>query len=230
MNRRTSFITAAAVAGVVLTGTTAMAANIGMLNSGDSQSSGESSSESVVVTTPVDAIPVAVDPQVIDVYIEDPAVETTVPMVPETTPGELSQVFAVEAAGTVTAQPTATGVLLDGVTVAEGWAWTAIQPLPTELEVTFTSADVTYVFSASLGADGLITARVDQPIVQIVQAPALAAVARSSQPSASAPVAQAPSSVAAASTGAYYEDDDDHYEEDDDHYEVDDHEGGEHDD
>ncbi|HRB04734.1 MAG TPA: hypothetical protein PLP26_15280 [Ilumatobacteraceae bacterium] len=223
MNRRTSFITAAAVAGVVLTGTTAMAANIGMLNSGDGQNAGDSSSASAVVTTPVDAIPVAVDPQVIDVYIEDPAIETTAPMVLETTPEELSQVFAVEAAGTVTVEPTATGVLLDGVTVAEGWGWTANQPSPTELEVTFTAADVTYLFSASLGADGLITARVDQPIVQIVQAPALAAVARSSQSSPSAPTAQASSPVAAAPTGAYYEDDDDHYEDDD-------LEGGEHDD
>ena len=202
MNRKTSFITAAAVAGVVLTGTTAVAANLGMLNSADSQSAGESSSASVVVTTPVDAMPVAVEPQVIDVYIEDPAVETTVPVVPETVPDDMSQVFAVEAAGTVTVEPTATGVLLDGVTVAEGWVWTAVQQSPTELEVTFTSGEVTYVFSASLGADGVITAGVDQPIVQIVQA------AASSGSSGTAPVAQAPVPVAAAPAAAHYEDDD----------------------
>jgi hypothetical protein len=226
VNRKTSFITAAAVAGVVLTGTTAMAANLGMLNSADGQGAGDSSSTSVAVTTPVDAMPVAVEPQVIDVYIEDPAVETTVPVVPETVAEDVSQVFAVEAAGTVAVEPTATGVLLDGVTVAEGWVWTAVQQSPTELEVTFTSGEVTYVFSASLGADGVITAGVDQPIVQIVQASASAAA--SSGSSGNAPVVQAPVPVATAPAAGHYEDDD-HYEDhdDDDH---DEYEGGEHDD
>ena len=213
MNRKTSFITAAAVAGVVLTGTTAMAANLGMLNSADSQSSGDSSSTSVVVTTPVDAMPVAVDPQVIDVYIEDPAVETTVPT---TVSEDASQVFAVEAAGTVTVEPTATGVLLDGVTVVEAWVWTVVQRSPNELEVTFTSGDVTYVFSASLGADGVIMAGVDQPIVQIVQAPAPAAASSGSSGAVSAATAPA---------GREYEDDD--HDDYDDH---DEYEGGEHDD
>ncbi len=194
-----------------------------MLQSGNDQQAGDSSSATVVVTTPVDALPGAFGPQVIDVYIEDPIVATTLPVAPQTAPQDLSQVFAVETAGTVTVEPTATGVLLDGVTVADGWAWTAVQPSGNELEVTFTSGDVTYVFAAALGADGTITAGVDQPIVQVVQAPALAA--GSSRSSGTVSVEQTPVS-------AVDHDDDDHDDDHRDEYE-DDHdedEGGAHDD
>ncbi len=227
MNRRTSFITAAAVTGVVLAGTTAVAANIGILNSANSDNVGELSATTVVATQPVDAPATSIEPQIVDVYIEDPALAvstTTELLVPETAPNDRAQVFNVEAAGTVAVAPSETGVVLDGVTAAEGWAWTMTQATPAELQVTFTSGDTTYVFTASLAADGTIAARVDQPIVQIVQAPA---------PSdGSSPTATSPS-------GGYDDDDhddddDDDHEDDDDHDEDEDeddeHEGGDDDD
>ena len=207
MNRGTSFIAAAAVTGVVLAGTTAVAANVGLLNSVDR----DVADASVVTTTPIDVAPVTADPQVIDIYIEDPVV-STVPLVPETVPESLSQAFNVEAAGTVTVAPTATGVLLDGVTVAEGWNWTMVQPSPVKLEVMFSSGDTTYVFYASLAPDGSITARVDQPIVKIVQG---AAPSSSTGSSRSAPAATAPAR-------GHYEDDHDD-DDDDDHDDHDDH-------
>ena len=146
MIRKNSLITAAAIAGVLFAGTTAVAANVGLLAPSDPSSGAESSA---VIQ---EATPPSLEPQIVDVYIEDPpvTVDTT------TTVPSLSQVFAVEAAGTVSVEPMATGVLLDGVIVADGGQWTATQPSPNELQVTFTSADAPYVFSASLAPDGTI--------------------------------------------------------------------------
>ena len=189
MIRKNSLITAAAIAGVLFAGTTAVAANVGLLTPSDATSGAESST---VIPEPTTS---PVEPQIVDVYIEDPPVTvdttTTVPI--------LSQVFAVEAAGTVSVEPTATGVRLDGVTVADGWQWTATQPSPNELQVTFTSADATYVFAASLAPDGTIVAGVDQPIVQIAPAPAATSsatqvpVVRSTPPAATTLAPPAPS-------------------------------------
>jgi hypothetical protein len=160
MNRKNSLLTTVAVAGVLFAGSTAVAANIGVLSqpgtSGDASAPASSQA----------AAP-AVDPQIIDVYVEDPPV--TAEMSTTTQPSR-SQVFSVEAAGTVSVEPTATGVGLAGVTMAEGWQWTATQPAQGTLQVTFTSADTTYIFTAGLAADGSIVAGVDQPIV--VPAPA----------------------------------------------------------
>ena len=196
MIRKNSLITAAAVVGVLFAGTTAVAANVGLLTPSDTSSGTESSAVSQEPTTS------SAEPQIVDVYIEDPpvTVDTT------TTVPSLSQVFVVEAAGTVSVEPTATGVRLDGVTVADGWQWTATQPSPNELQVTFTSADATYVFSASLAPDGTIVAGVDQPIVQIAPAPAASSGTRAPSAQSTAPAATAP----APSSG--YSDDHSEYE------------------
>jgi hypothetical protein len=182
MIRKNSLITAAAIAGVLFAGTTAVAANVGLLTPSDTGSTVEASAATQVTTAS------SVDPQIVDVYIEDPSVTvestTTVP--------SLSQVFGVEAAGTVSVEPTPSGVRLDGVTVADGWQWTATQPSPNELHVTFTSADVTYVFSAGLAPDGTIVAGVDQPIVQVAPAPAASSGSTTSAVRAAAPAAPAP--------------------------------------
>ncbi len=184
MIRKNSLITAGAVVGVLFAGTSAVAANVGLLTPSET-SSGTETSVAIPETTTS-----SVDPQIVDVYIEDPPVTLDTTTVPSQ-----AQVFAVEAAGTVGVEPTATGVSLDGVTAADGWQWSATQPSPTEVQVTFTSAQATYVFSASLALDGTIVAVVDQPIAQVAPAPS-AAAPTTARPAATTPPATAPAATA----------------------------------
>ena len=105
MNRRNATITAGAVTGMVLAGTLAIAANTSILNAADDDNVGELSAAAVVNAAPVDP-----EPQIIEVYIDDPAPApapvTTIP--PTSTGAPLaaadeppSQVYTVDAAGTV---------------------------------------------------------------------------------------------------------------------------------
>jgi hypothetical protein len=66
---RTSFITAAAIAGVALAGSAAIVANVGILNAAESTEIGTLSAAG-------DLLPA--DPQVVDVYLDDPSATTTV--------------------------------------------------------------------------------------------------------------------------------------------------------
>jgi hypothetical protein len=220
MNKRTSFITAGAVTGVLLAGTAAVGANIGILNAADNGNVGDLNA-AVEVTTPT--VPTSVEPQVIDVYVEEPAETTPMGTALSTTASEaITQEFAVDDAGTVSVRSTGTGVLLDGVVVAEGWSWTAGQ---TEqgLEVRFTSADSEYVFYASLAEDGTIVARVDEPMVNVVQVPA------GSSP-ATVPSNTAQSSDRDDDDPGEYDDHDQEDDEDHEDEEDEEHEGGEDDD
>lgn len=216
MNKRTAFITAAAVAGVMLAGTAAVGANIGILNAADSDNVGELSA-ATTVSAEADTAPSGVEPQVIDIYLDepsvtaDPAAASLVIEPAVVSPKSAMQRFDVDDAGTVIVAATKTGVLLDGVVAADGWSWSSEQPSATELVVTFASADSEYIFYANLALDGTITARVDEPIVNIVQA---------STPAPSPTLAAA--APANTQPGAGY-DDDDRYEEEDDRYEDDDH-------
>ena len=220
MNKRTSFITAGAVTGVLLAGTAAVGANIGILNAADNGDVGQLSA--AVATTPV-SVPTSVEPQVIDIYLDEP-VETTPTTAPPVTALEATtQDFAIDVAGTVSVETTDTGVFLDGVVVAEGWSWTSSHSANGELQVTFTSADSEYVFYASLAEDGTITARLDEPIVRVVQVPA----APSSTSGANSGANPAPSNTVPSGS---YEDDDGYDDEDDEHDEHDEHEGGDDDD
>ena len=209
MNKRTSFITAGAVTGVLLAGIAAVGANIGILNAADNGNVGDLNAV-VTVTTPPETIPTSVEPQVIDVYVEEPANSTPAATTPSSTAPQVDvQDFVVDDAGTVSVESTESGVLLDGVALAEGWTWISSQSAEGELEVTITSADSEYVFTASLFEDGTIVARVDELIVNVVRAPA----------------ASAPSNTAGAggqnSTVGEYGDDDEYDEYDDDEYEDD---------
>jgi len=209
MERKSYFISAAAITGVVLAGTTAVAANIGILNAADDDNVGN-------LTAAVATVPATVEPQIIDVYIEEAVPQATFST---RTPGEdsdsTSQEFKVDEAGTVTIKRTPDGILLDGATVNDGWDWTSNQSSATDLVVTFTSGDSEFVFYAGLADDGSIAARVDEPIVNVVQAPP----APSSSVATPSPAAPVPSY-----------DDDDHYEEDDEYEEYEDHEDEEDDD
>ena len=246
MNKRTAFITAAAVTGVMLAGTAAVGANIGILNAADSDNVGELSA-AVTVSTEADTAPNSVEPQVIDIYLDEPSVTADLAaaaLVTESavvSPTSATQRFDVDDAGTVNVRATKTGVLLDGVVVADGWSWSSEQPSETELVVTFASANSAYIFHANLALDGSITARVDEPIVNVVQA---ATPSASLTPATTAPAATQPAATAPANTqpatgygdddhadNEYEDDDDEHEDEDDEHEDEDDeHEGGEDDD
>jgi len=205
MNKRTSFITAGAVTGVLLAGTAAIGANIGILNAADNGNVGNLNA-AVAVTAPPETAVIGAEPQVIDIYVEEPedAAAATTAQSP-TTPEATSQEFAVDNAGMVSVTATDSGVLLDAVAVAEGWTWTASQTAE-GLEVTFTSADSEYVFAASLADDGTIVARVDEPIVNVVRVPA-----------ASVPATVPSNTISSGDRN----DDQGEYDDEDDEYDVD---------
>lgn len=202
MRSRTSLITAAAVVGALLAGTGAIAANIGVLTSAGDDSIGNLSAGAAVETPST-----TVEAQVIDIYVEDPpsASPTGLSATGADDPAVVQQ-FAVGDAGTVTVERTPTGLFLGDVRANGGWEWSNEQSGADELTVTFTSGATTYEFHATVGTDGLIAARVDQPIVNVVRSPA-------------------PATASSRSGG---DEDDDH--DDHDEYEDDDHEGGDDDD
>ncbi len=67
MNRRTSLVTAATVAGTILAGSAAVAANIGVLSAAEDNSIGNLSAEATVASPTTIA-----EAQVVDIYLEDP--------------------------------------------------------------------------------------------------------------------------------------------------------------
>jgi hypothetical protein len=150
---RTSLITAAAIAGVVVSGAVAVGANIGILNAADDSEIGSLSAAG-------DLVPA--DTQVVDVYIDEPTTTT-----PATPASAIAQEFAVDNAGTVAVIPTAGGVRLGDVVANLGWTWSLAQSDASALAVTFADGVRTLEFTASLGPDGTITAAVEEPIVSV---------------------------------------------------------------
>ncbi len=206
MDRRTSLITAAAVGGALLIGSGAVAANIGVLNSAQDDSIGNLTAATAieVPSSTIDAQLASVNPQ------DQPANATASTTIVDASDGAPQQ-FTVETAGSVTVEQTLTGLFVSDVQANDGWNWTTERTGANDLSVTFVSGDMTFEFVASIGADGLMTARVDQPIVNIVQEPAT-----SNGPNDS-----------------YENDDDDHDDDDhddDDHYDDDDHDRDDHED
>jgi len=219
MNRRTTLVTAGTVAVTLLAGSAAVAANIGVLSAAEDDSIGNLSAEATVAAPTTIA-----EPQIVDIYLEDPAPRPTEPTTSTTTatiaaPEVTTQEFAVEGAGTVTLDQDGAGIRVSDVDANDGWLWKTEQSSATEVVVTFASSDTIYEFYASVDGNGVLDARVDQPIVNVVQVPGPApAPAPSSGPTntAASPPATAPS----------YDDDhdDDHDDDDHDEYEDDEHE------
>lgn len=212
MNRRSTLITSAAITGVLLAGTSAVAANVGILNTADGDPIGELSAAADVTTIAEPApAPTAPGAQVIDVYLDEPA-----PSTPGSEVAPAGQEFAVDVAGAVTIERTSSGIRVGEVAAEEGWTWSSTQSSENELSIEFVSGDATYAFFANVAPDGTIEARVDQPIVRTVQVTAPPAPAFSSAPAAAPP---------AGSTSDH--DDDDH--DDDERDERDEDEEDEHD-
>ena len=199
MYRRTALITAASIVAVVMTGATAVGANIGILSSADESAIGNLTAVSAVAVES----PAAVDPP------SAPTVE------PSPDDGVTFQEFEADVAGRLGIEFTSTQLRLGSVFPNSGWTWESEQSSDTALEVTFISRETKMEFSATLGPDGTITAKVDQPITRTVEgapevitvpAPATttpstsgAAVAASTSPTVAAVVV--PASSTAAVTG-----------------------------
>ncbi len=174
MNRRTGYVTVGALIGVLAAGSVAVAANIGILTAADQSPLGDLPA-TVVAAGPA----TTVEPTVVDVYVETPTsptanttVETsTTTIAPTATVDDGVQEFVVADAGTIEVGAVGDGLQVVAVDAADGWTWTTEQTSPTSLDVRLVLGDVTYVFHAELAPDGSIVASVEQPIVEIVQAP-----------------------------------------------------------
>ena len=217
---RTTLITGLAIAGVVLAGTAAIAANIGILNSTDDSSIGSlTATDDLAQTSPAE----------VEVQLTETITSTTVPA-PTTTESTVpaGSSYVVADAGSVTVAATPTGLALLGSAANPGWTAEAVQADPGTLTVTFRTGERTVVFVATLGANGEIVADVTEPIVVMGAAPSGPAPAAATPPAAST------------SSGSYddsheseYEDDDHEYDDHDDSHESDDsheYEGAEDDD
>jgi hypothetical protein len=219
MKSRISLVTALAVGATVIAGSGAIAANIGVLTSADDDSIGNLSAE-----TPVQSPSTTENGQVVDVYLEDPVVASTdasgTTAEPATAATERAvQEFTVEAAGTVAVDQSDTGLVVTEVVASEGWLWKTEQTSTTEVTVIFASTDTIYEFVASVNADGDIVARVDQPIVNVVQVPA---PTPGQSTGGGATPAATPATVPSATVPSAEEDDD--HEAGEDHEEYEDHE------
>ena len=206
MPSRTVLAAIGSVVGVILAGTAAVSANLGILTAADSTGLGELSA--VSTTMPL-------EPEIIDVYLDDILSGSDDPGTPN--PGGSSpaasstfEAFLVDVAGQVTIENSGDRIEVAQVASAACWTYSTSVVSATEVTVTFEGVD-TFVFGATLLPDGTIAASVDRPIVieGAVPAPRVG-------------------------DDDYHDDDhDDDYDDDDDDdddYDDDEHEGGDDDD
>jgi hypothetical protein len=191
LTSRTTLITAVAVAGVLIAGTAAIAANIGILNASNDSSIGSlSATDDLVPSTTVDAgVPAVVE-------IATPGT-TQAPA-----NGAAAASYVVDDAGTVSVTGTPGSLTLVEAAANPGWTPTATQPDPLSLRVAFDNGTRTVVFTATLNADGTIAADVTEPVIVAGATPS------------------APTTIGTSHSGdddQYESDDDDEYEDDDSH-------------
>ena len=156
LTSRTTLITAVAVAGVLIAGTAAIAANIGILNASNDSSIGSlSATDDLVPSTTLEAgVPVALET----------ASPTASPTVAESS-------YLVDDAGTVSVKATPAGLALVDAAANPGWTQAATQPDPLSLRVAFDNGARTVVFTATLNGDGTIAVDVTEPVIVAGAAP-----------------------------------------------------------
>jgi hypothetical protein len=200
LTSRTSLLTAAAIAGVLLAGTAAVAANIGILNAADSSEMGD-------LTATDELLPgVGADVDTTSVTAETaPSTSTTLPASPS---AGAPQQYDIAGTGTVWVMTTRSGLALDHVVAEPGWSSVLTQGDLRSLQVDFTNGDRTIVFTAALGVDGALVVDVTEPTTVLAPAPALT-----------------PSVGATPTTAAsgQYDDDDQYEDEDEDESDSEDH-------
>ena len=158
MAHRTALIAAGSIAVVIVAGTIAVGANLGILNAADSHPVGKlSATTSIPTAEQAQAAPAT--PVV--------AVATTAP-----------QKYVIKQAGTVSVTLARSGLRLSDVTALRGWKWALAQTGDSKLKVTFNHKSATYTFVATRGPNGSIVARVDHPITKVIAGPASAAPIR----------------------------------------------------
>ena len=191
---------------MLIAGTAAVAANIGILNAADDSALGELAATDELLPSEPASLPTTVAP-----------VATTAPSTtaPETTlPTGVAQQYDIEGAGSVWLMTTTSGLALDHVVAVPGWSPLLSQGDLRALRVDFTNGDRTIVFTASLGTDGTVVVDVTEPSTVFAQAPAAGAT--------QSPVSPSPTTSI---SGGYDDDDHDHDEYDgdeDDEYDDDD--------
>ena len=143
---RTTLITVAAVAGVVIAGGAAVAANIGILDAADDDELGTLSA----------AVDLSGGTEVIDIY----PTSTTSTSIDDG--AGATQAFTVDRAGLVTVARHG-GVLRVAEVVANpGWTWSVDTDDAATVAVRFTDGTRNLVFTATLGADGSIAGDVSE--------------------------------------------------------------------
>jgi hypothetical protein len=220
MPSRTAVTTIASIVGVIVAGTAAVSANLGILTAADTTELGQLSAVSTTLDTGTTTSTTVLEPEIIDVYLDDLSTGTALAATPGAVLDAASaddastfEAFVVDVAGEVTIANYGDRIEVEAVAPAAGWSYSTSVVSATELSVTFEGTG-TFVFNAVLLPDGTVAASVDQPIVVVVPAP--------------------PTPTAAPAQGTYYDDDDDDGYEDDDRYDDndydDEHEGREDDD
>ncbi|MFN3217773.1 MAG: hypothetical protein ACE367_14865 [Acidimicrobiales bacterium] len=199
--KRTAFVTAASIAAVVITGTAAVGANIGILSSADDSPVGELSAATELSAMPVEVVvEVATpEPSASPEPTTQPTAKPTVGAAAQDQPGSgiRTEAFQVDQAGTVVVAVEGRTVQVASVEPTAGWSWTPDDDVPDDsLDVRLSSGAEVLVLHVEVRPDGTLDARIDRP-----QPPAVAS------PSTSAPS---------------YDDDDDRYDDDDDRYDDDD--------
>ncbi|CAB4362278.1 MAG: hypothetical protein F2681_04690 [Actinobacteria bacterium] len=142
--KRNQILTAAAILAVGVSGAVAVAANVGIMNAADSNSVGNVTSATDLLTN---------NTQVVDVYLGSDSV-----------PGG-GQQFTVDIAGAVTVSSSTSKIRLDQVEPTTGWTWSLSQSQADTLMVSFTNGTRTIEFTATADANGTITASVNEPTI-----------------------------------------------------------------
>ena len=157
MDRRTSLLSAVAVGAVVLAGGAAVAANVGILGAANNDSIGQlTASGGIGFADPAPAV--TNDPASSDGR-QPTSGDDTAPTVADT------QLFRVGDVGLVAVARTANGIELVDVTPEPGWSWAPSMAADGQLAVTFFAGNDGVVFTAEVGPDGAVAARVTQVVV-----------------------------------------------------------------
>ena len=238
---RTTFITAAAIAGVALAGSAAIVANVGILNAAESTEIGTLSAAG-------DLLPA--DPQVVDVYLDDPSATTTVTVTGAAATAAATPAGAAAVANGPAASPVG-GAAPPGAAAAST-SGPAANSGPNASSQTFAVADAGTV-TVSRGPDGLrlgevvanagwssrpIRSDASTVVVSFTNGARTLELTATPGPDGSINGSIADRSVTAtpnpttgpATTVAPYHDDDDDDHEDEHEYEEPEHEGGDDDD
>lgn len=161
---RTRLVTITSVVGVALAASVAFGANLGILGSaGDTNVGNVTANE---LSAPAgESVDVSVPATGSGGAPLEAAGSTTV--VPPSGSGHVQE-FEVDVAGTVSVVRNGDSLTLKAAVPNAGWTWNLTQTKSSSLHVGFTNGKRSFEFDASLGADGSILARVDEPLVKRV--------------------------------------------------------------